>query len=98
MRLQAGPKTKGFNQKALKPAAKAVADNAEQYADQANEQMIKAAAAVSEKAVPVTDDATENYLKPAAEACFLIPRPFRTRKTAIPASPVALRDWCMEIH
>lgn len=65
--LQAEPTADEFNKKALKPAAKAIGDNAEDIADKFNEQMTGAAATVGQNAVPVTKEATENYIKPAAE-------------------------------
>lgn len=65
--MQAEPTAKDFNEKALKPAAKIIGDNAEDVADKFNKEMTGAASTVGKNAVPVTEDATENYIKPAAE-------------------------------
>jgi len=59
--------TQDFNEKALKPAARAVGENAHEYAEKFNSEMTKAAGVVGDNAVPVTEKATENYLRPAAE-------------------------------
>jgi len=61
------PLTKDFNEKALKPAAKVVGENAEEYAEKFNKEMTKAAGVVGDNAAPVTEKATDDYLRPAAE-------------------------------
>ena len=96
--MQAEPTADEFNKKALKPAAKAVGDNAEDIAEKFNKQMTDTAGTVGKNAVPVTEDATENYIKPAAEVCASMPLPLRPNHWHSQEIYVALTDLSRCVH